>query len=131
MDRPSPGRGERPPGEQQDVLVELLIQDFYVQVERSTRPWLRCRPVAVQMWGDIIDTSAEARALGVQKHTMDPEFARTHFPEVTLVHVPWKRGLENDQPTMRPYRKASRDVFTVVRSFCETFQIEALNKVSS
>ncbi|XP_039279390.1 DNA polymerase eta [Nilaparvata lugens] len=112
-----------------DRVIALIDMDcFYCQVEVRLNSSLKDKPLAVVQYntwkgGGIIAVNYEARDRGVTRHMRGDE-AKSHCPEIELVHVPSVRG----KADLTKYRDAGREVAAVLCENCKCVERASIDE---
>ncbi|RZF34267.1 hypothetical protein LSTR_LSTR010241 [Laodelphax striatellus] len=112
-----------------DRVIALIDMDcFYCQVEVRLNASLKDKPLAVVQYntwkgGGIIAVNYEARDRGVTRHMRGNE-AKSHCPEIELVHVPSVRG----KADLTKYREAGREVAAVLCENCKCVERASIDE---
>ncbi|KAL1920390.1 uncharacterized protein VTP21DRAFT_767 [Calcarisporiella thermophila] len=117
----------------QRAILHIDLDCFYCQVEQLRLGIPNEKPVAVLQWNGLIAINYAARAFGV-KRLCTPEEAKKLCPDIQFVHVATYANGDtefkyhpNPSPhthkvSLDPYRRASRQIFSVLERFCSRLQ---------
>ncbi|KAK7200195.1 DNA polymerase eta [Novymonas esmeraldas] len=110
-------------------IAHIDMDCFYAQVE-AVRLGVDCRvtPYALLQWGSFIAVNYPARARGVRRFRLSPDEVRRDMPDVQMSHIatyamgeseygyPSAPRINTHKVSLEPYRRASRQIFAILRS---------------
>ncbi|PVV05054.1 hypothetical protein BB560_000423 [Smittium megazygosporum] len=120
------------------IIIHLDLDCFYCQVEQRRLGISDTAPLCVQQWGRLIAVNYVAKKYGIKRNESASD-ALKKCPDLILVHVatfaPGKKADYYPKPNqathktcLDSYRRASKEVFSVIRSFTSEYQKGGLDE---